>query len=47
MEKLKKFETEEKFLNIKDTLEYPQVSLTDDNGKIWVNESENYFYSNT
>ena len=42
MEKLRKFKTEEEFLNIKNSLEYPQVSLTDDNGKVWVKEKENY-----
>lgn len=36
MEKLRKFKTEEEFLNIKNSLEYPQVSLTQDNGKVWV-----------
>lgn len=36
MEKLRKFETEEQFLTIKDSLEYPQVSLTADNEKVWV-----------
>ena len=36
MEKLKKFETEELYNNSK--LEYPTVSLTDDNGKVWVKE---------
>ena len=34
MEKLRKFETEEQFFNEIET--YPQVSLTDDNGKVWV-----------
>ena len=38
MEKLRKFKTEEEFLNIKNSLKYPQVSLTDDNGKVWVKE---------
>ena len=36
MEKLRKFETEEQYLNEKESLEYPQVSLTNNNGKIWV-----------
>lgn len=34
MEKLRKFETEEQFFNEIET--YPQVSLTDDSGKVWV-----------
>lgn len=34
MEKLRKFETEEQFFNEIET--YPQVSLTQDNGKVWV-----------
>lgn len=38
MEKLIKFETEEQYLNKKESLEYPQVSLTNNNGKIWVEE---------
>ena len=42
MEKLRKFNTEEEFLNIKNSLEYPQVSLTQDNGKVWVKEEDNY-----
>ena len=42
MEKLRKFETEEQYLNEKESLEYPCVSLTDDNGKVWVKEEENY-----
>ena len=36
MEKLRKFETEEQYLNEKESLEYPSVSLTQDNGKVWV-----------
>ncbi len=42
MEKLRKFETEEEFLNEKNSFNYPTVSLTDDNGKVWVMEEENY-----
>lgn len=38
MENLKKFETEEQYLIIKDTIEYPQVSYTEDNEKVWVKE---------
>ena len=40
MEKLRKFETEEEFNNIKDLLEYPSLSYTEDNGKVWVKEKE-------
>lgn len=36
MEKLRKFETEEQFFNEIET--YPQVSLTQDNGKVWITE---------
>ena len=43
MEKILKFETEEKFLNIKNSLEYPQVSLTDDNSKVWVKSNKVQF----
>ena len=39
MEKLRKFETEEQYLNEKESLEYPQVSLTQDNGKVWIKEN--------
>ncbi len=42
MEKLRKFNTEEEFLNVKNSLDYPQVSLTQDNGKVWVKEDGNY-----
>jgi surface protein len=38
MEKLKKFNLEDDYLEIKESLEYPCVSLTDDNGKLWVKE---------
>ena len=38
MEKIRKFETEQEYLDIKNSFEYPQVSLTDDNGKVWVKE---------
>ena len=36
MKYLQWFETEEQYLNEKESLEYPQVSLTQDNGKVWV-----------
>lgn len=39
MEKLRKFETEEQYLNEKETLEYPCVSLTADNEKVWIKEN--------
>ena len=39
MEKLRKFETEEQYLNEKESLEYPSVSLTADNEKVWVKEN--------
>ena len=38
MEKLRKFETEEQYLIIKDDIEYPQVSYTENNEKVWVKE---------
>ena len=40
MEKLRKFETEEQYLNEKETLEYPCVSLTADNEKVWIKEKQ-------
>lgn len=36
MEKLRKFNTEEEFLNIKNSLEYPHVCYTDDTKNVWV-----------
>ena len=36
MKKLRKFNLENDYLEIKESLEYPQVSLTKDNGKVWV-----------
>ena len=42
MEKLRKFNLEDDYLEIKESLEYPTLSLTDDNGKVWVKEYENY-----
>ena len=38
MEKLKKFNLEDDYLDIKESLEYPTLSLTNDNGKVWVKE---------
>ena len=38
MEKLRKFNLEDDYLEIKESLEYPTLSLTDDNGKVWVKE---------
>ena len=49
MEKLRKFETEEQYLNEKESLEYPQISLTADNEKVWVKSnlcSFNIIYNN-
>ena len=46
MEKLRNFKTEEQFLTIKESLEYPQVSLTEDNGKVWVKNNKIKFYIN-
>ena len=42
MENLKIFNLEDDYLEIKESLEYPTLSLTDDNGKVWVKEYENY-----
>ena len=42
MEFLKFFETENEYMNEKDSFEYPQVSFTNDNGKVWVKDEENY-----
>ena len=42
MKNLKNFETEEEFNNIKDSLEYPSLSYTDDNGKVWIENEQNY-----
>lgn len=36
MEKLRKFETEEEFLNEKNSLGYPNVSYTKDSEKVWI-----------
>ena len=38
MEKLRKFNLEDDYLEIKESLEYPTLSLTDDNDKVWVKE---------
>ena len=42
MKDLKFFETENEYINEKESFEYPQVSFTNDNGKVWVKEEDNY-----
>lgn len=42
MEFLRQFETESEYINEKESFEYPQVSFTNDNGKVWVKDEDNY-----
>ena len=44
MEKLRKFETEEIYLNEKDSLKTPIVSYTEDNDNVWIIHKYGYFY---
>lgn len=43
MEKLINFKTEQEYNNVKSSLEYPQVSLTSDNEKVWVKSNKVQF----
>ena len=42
MKDLRFFETESEYINEKESLYIPTVSLTDDNGKLWIKQYESY-----
>ena len=47
MKKLRKFEIEEQYLEIKDSLKYPSVSYTKDSKKVWVMEKPQSYFIGT